>query len=478
MNEYTIFMYIYDEYLVYKEHYESVNDFMYKNRISTIIKYYNENIKDNLENINKIHYDYYKFFEMNAIEIIQDKTNQDYIPKFRLLLFNKINETTFGVHRFGWKNVIYKYLKQAYYEYDEFYLENPEFEWVSYALEYNLDDYESAKRHFLSNIHFKEQMDYKKMKYIIFDEWLERKYLWNSNNTNEKPNYIYPFISFIHDPPYYVLPEDLFDKSKKDVKYLLEKDDEFLREKENLCILITMSHFYKKYITHHFLLSENTSVQTLYHPLELTQTKYMFDIKKFIENDNKQLFIIGWWLRRYDRFLNLSCKKCILGKSLEGGHVNEYITKSIRKIIDTENIDITNNPSFTQEEIELLNTKYNTKICDFIENDKYDTLFYNNIIFLDVYESVANNIVLECIMNNTPLLVNYNLSIVEYLGENYPFYFVNYEDAERKVKNLELITKTHYYLKNMDKTKFTYHYFNRELNKIIKNVLDKIFHSR
>jgi hypothetical protein len=472
-------MYIYDEYLVYKENYESVNDFIYKNRISTMIKYYNENIKDNLENINKIHYNYYKFFELNTIEIIQDKTNEDYIPKFRLLLFNKINET-FDFHHFGWKNVIYKYLKQAYYEYEGFYLENSDFEWVSYALEYNLDDYESAKKHFLNNIRFKEQMKYKKMKNIIFDECIERKYLCNQDNMNEKPKYTYQFISFIHDPLLYNLPDQFSNK----YKYLLEKDTNFLKEKENLRILITMSQFYKKYITHNISLSNNTTVEPLYYPLEVTQTKYMFDIKNFIENQDKQLFIIGIWLHSYDTFLKLSCKKSILIKSDEGQHVKHYITKNIRELIHNEYI---NTDSFTQNEIELLKTKYNTKILDFIENDKYYTLFYNNIIFLDLYDSydsdsvVINpfsgkirpciservNIVLECIMNNTPLLVNYNVSILEYLGEDYPFYFINYEDAERKINDIELIIKTHYYLKNMDKIKFTYHYFNRELNEII-----------
>ena len=71
-------------------------------------------------------------------------------------------------------------------------------------------------------------------------------------------------------------------------------------------------------------------------------------------------------------------------------------------------------------------------------------------------------------MNNTPILVNSNNpSSIEYLGIDYPFYFTNLEEAQSKLDNIELITKTHYYLKNMDKTQFLYNKFNMELNNII-----------
>jgi len=70
-------------------------------------------------------------------------------------------------------------------------------------------------------------------------------------------------------------------------------------------------------------------------------------------------------------------------------------------------------------------------------------------------------------MNNTLILTSYNPSISEYLGKDYPFYFINYEDAESKINNIYLIIKTNIYLINMDKTRFTYQYFNNNLNRII-----------
>jgi hypothetical protein len=73
-------------------------------------------------------------------------------------------------------------------------------------------------------------------------------------------------------------------------------------------------------------------------------------------------------------------------------------------------------------------------------------------------------------MNATPILTRYYPTILEYLGADYPFYFTNLEDAERKSQDMGLIVKTHLYLKQMDKTRFTYQYFNDALHEIILDI--------
>jgi hypothetical protein len=487
-------MYIFDEYRRFKTVFKNVNEFIYKNRIQHIIDYYNKNIKSNLSN-KLVNYDYYHEFEMNVIDILKDKTTDPYIPPFRLLTYNAIHENSFGIHRYGWKYVISNFLNQSYSVSDPFYFENPDFEWTSYAYNYGLDDYESVMKHYLGNIQYKHKMVLSPMKFMIFDEWLEKKYVWSS--VIRKPEYKYPFISFIHDPPLYDVEDDIYRQfEKQNTKTILEKNEDFLEEKDNLRILITLSDYHEKYISKNVQLSENTVVKSLYHPLELSNTKYMFNLQKFIENDKKSLFMVGWWLRKYDVFLKLSCAKTIIMKNNEGKHVKNHLTKQIKQMKDYEEMKIPinyntdlieeinqinelndsneiNESNYVNEDdefeylVHLLNTKYNTKIYDFLEDKDYDQLFYNNIFFLDIYNCIANNIILECIMNNTPILVCYNKSVIEYLGKDYPFYFTNYEDAEKKSRDLELIINTHFYLKHMDKTRFTYEYFNHSLRNII-----------
>ena len=68
------------------------------------------------------------------------------------------------------------------------------------------------------------------------------------------------------------------------------------------------------------------------------------------------------------------------------------------------------------------------------------------MVFLDLYDSSANNAVIECIARGTPLLINPIPGVVEYLGEDYPFYFNTLQEAAEKAKNFELIKDTNNYL--------------------------------
>jgi hypothetical protein len=83
---------------------------------------------------------------------------------------------------------------------------------------------------------------------------------------------------------------------------------------------------------------------------------------------------------------------------------------------------------------------------DFVSNRRYDRLLSENIVFLDLIDASANNAIIECIARNTPLLVNPIPPVIEYLGENYPFFYNSLEEAARKAENLDLVLETHRYL--------------------------------
>jgi len=496
MSSYNIYMFILEECIKYNHNhleneYKDVNIFFQDYRESLFETYTHLLIVDTVTvqnvffhldstntkiniNKNKIHYDYYPLFHISTILEIQKKWEDSYIPAFRLILCND-EYSNYGVHRYGWKYVIHHFLSQSYIEHDPFYYENPSFEWVSFAMKYNLNTFEETLD-FFQNHKSIENMDFdKKMKYIIFDDWLEKKYLWTKNKNIVQ--YIYPYLSFIHDPPCYTTHyETLKLKNKKNNKQFLEENVKFLQYKSNLNILITLSNYHRNYILSNVNMDKNTRIETLYHPLEIDieSQKYRFDLDSFLQNQEKTLYCIGWWLRKYKHFCNIPYKKKIVVKSNEGPHVCEYVYRELRSIIyntrdylllprDVECLVNELNPI----EIEMMQEKYQIEIVNYLENHEYDQIFKSNIIFLDTYDAVCNNVVLECIMHYTPLLVYPNPSTVEYLGENYPFYFTNAVDAETKLNNTDIIKKTHEYLKEMDKTKFTYAFFNKQLHQII-----------
>ena len=77
----------------------------------------------------------------------------------------------------------------------------------------------------------------------------------------------------------------------------------------------------------------------------------------------------------------------------------------------------------------------------------------SNITFVDLYDSSANNAVIESIARATPLLVNPLPAVVEYLGKDYPFYFENLGEAAKKAENFDLVEETHLYLLNCETRK-------------------------
>ena len=92
--------------------------------------------------------------------------------------------------------------------------------------------------------------------------------------------------------------------------------------------------------------------------------------------------------------------------------------------------------------------KKSVQLIDHLSNDEYDKLLTQNIVFLDLYDSSANNAIIECIARGTPLLINKHPAVIEYLGEEYPFYFENYNDATNKLNDINLIKYTNEYLLN------------------------------
>jgi hypothetical protein len=94
--------------------------------------------------------------------------------------------------------------------------------------------------------------------------------------------------------------------------------------------------------------------------------------------------------------------------------------------------------------------------------DEYDELLTKNIVFVDLFDASANNTVLECIVRNTPIVINKINSVVEYLGEAYPLYFEDISQIN-SLLTLENITKSHIYLQNMDKSDITLESFTKNI---------------
>jgi hypothetical protein len=163
--------------------------------------------------------------------------------------------------------------------------------------------------------------------------------------------------------------------------------------------IITLSEYMKKYWQSVF---PKLKVARLFHPCP--KRKNLFEFKSFLENPSVRS--IGTWGRSYRIWDNLT---------------SPYPKK--------------------------LSSKDN-----YLSSNEFNRTFIDTIQFIDLLDASANNGVVECIRRNTPLLVNKHPAVVEYLGKDYPYYFESLEEANDKIKNINLVKETHNYLLNMNKS--------------------------
>ena len=281
---------------------------------------------------------------------------------------------------------------------------------------------------------------------IYFDTFLESTFCWGKNyKTNI---YNKPWTCIIHNPPN--IPH--WSYSDQNFKNII-KNKNFLKSIPYLKKIITLSDYCSNFIKNHILIKKyNIPVYTLYHPTEIPDIK--FNIEEFKKCKDRKVVQIGWWLRKLHSIFLLP--------SIEGYTKVALGIKDEKqkKLIKLENkYEYNNNTKIIKNDVVLMN-----KLSD----RDYDILLSESIVFVELYDSSANNLVIECIARNTPILINPVGGVVDYLGENYPFYFNTLQEASFKLQNKELIKQTTNYLRenNDINNKININNFYKNLNKI------------
>jgi len=290
---------------------------------------------------------------------------------------------------------------------------------------------------------------------IIVDLYVDKTFLWDSdiNFKLKKIPYTKSWIGFIHhtpDPEYtehslnHILESTLFIDSLKYCK----------------CIIV-LSEYLKNYLDNYFSKFIKMNIQVLYHPTE--EINKTFTIEKYIENNDKKIIQIGGWLRESFSIYTLmttNIQKCIL----KGKDMDNYI------IPDNFNLNIssdTNNKFIEGLNYHLNNTFKSVKILNYLNNDEYDTLLENNIVFLNLINASACNTLIECVIRNTPIIINRLPAVEEILGKDYPLFYDNIFHASCLANNIDEIKNGYVYLTKLNKDKLKINNFIDDFSKII-----------
>ena len=89
-------------------------------------------------------------------------------------------------------------------------------------------------------------------------------------------------------------------------------------------------------------------------------------------------------------------------------------------------------------------------ILPHMNNDDYDLLLRENIVFLCLLDASAVNTLIECIVRNTPIVVNRIPPVEEALGKEYPLYYDDIEEVDDLLTEPK-IRRAYRYLKDLNK---------------------------
>lgn len=254
---------------------------------------------------------------------------------------------------------------------------------------------------------------------VRLDAFIERTFAWRSH---EAKSHEQPWLGFIHIPP--AVPDWFQGHQANEAIF---RSAAWGRSAPHCLGLFTLSLYHRRALEKVL----EIPVNNLLFPTETPEVKWSWE--KFSANREKKIIQVGWWLRRIHSIFQLPAgdyRKIFL--KVDYFNWDDLIRKE-RELLIREG-------TFRDEMYDSART------VTYLPGGKYDRLLAENLVFIHLYDSSANNTIIECIVRNTPLLVNPLESVREYLGDEYPFYFSTLEEAAQKAADLDLVWRTHQYL--------------------------------
>jgi len=314
---------------------------------------------------------------------------------------------------------------------------------------------------------------------IIFDSYLDKTFGWE-----------YDFLSSVQVIPYRKSWIGVFhhtsdeDYSENNLVNVFEKDN-FIESLKYCKGLIVFSENNKKWLNSR----TKVPVLVLSHPTEFVPKKSLFNYKKFKSDPAKKIIQVGAWLRNSYAIYELTVPNEYHKFAMKGKDMDNYFFSESNIALISENIKllgynkkdrVSGNP-FINDRISgqpvknadvnkyaiglanlIVKNHKSVTILDNITNDQYDQILTSNIVFINLADAAAVNTIIECIVRNTPIVVNRLPATEEYLGKNYPLFYDNLSEVSKVLTNKK-IKKATKYLRKMDKNRFSIDFFLKNL---------------
>lgn len=260
---------------------------------------------------------------------------------------------------------------------------------------------------------------------VLFEDFMERSF---SYGRMVKP-YTQPWVGVFHNPVDMPLWFDVIQSPR-----FIFSTPLWLRSLQHLKLGIALSEHLAR------PLREMLGVPfvSATHPTEIPKTA--FDEESFLFNPDRKIVQIGWWLRNTRAIYQLPPVPGFAKVALKLGA--KWVLAAENKVQNY------------WKELGTREERGEVRELPRVSDDTYDELLSRNVAFLELFDSSANNAVIECAARDTPLVVNRHPAVVEYFGEDYPLFYDDFEEAHELFTEERLIAG-HRHLKGLDKTPYS-----------------------
>jgi hypothetical protein len=254
------------------------------------------------------------------------------------------------------------------------------------------------------------------------DSFIERTFCWHPAGPRAN---LRPWVGFIHVPPR--VPEWFQSEQSNDFIFqteLWQRSLPFCRG------LFTLSRAHRLHLERKLALPVNDLF------LPTAEPELAWSWERFAANPDPKVIQVGWWLRKLHTIFMLpsrSYRKVFL----------RVTHTDLDGLLRRERAVLAGQGGFTDAMYETVQQ------VRYVPNRDYDRLLAENVVIMQLYDSSANNTVVECIVRGTPLLINRLEAVVEYLGDGYPLYFASLEEAAAKLEDRDLLLAAHRYLQEL-----------------------------
>jgi len=278
---------------------------------------------------------------------------------------------------------------------------------------------------------------------MLFEDFVERSFTYR----RMRRPYNEPFAAVFHNPPRMPMWFD----AKQDPRAVFSSPL-WIRSVPHLKVAFALSEYLAAWLRTRL----DVPVHALIHPTEIP--KATWNAGAFLENRERKIIQVGWWLRNTQAIYQLPWKKGWQKVALKLEH--QWVKTAEQRVADFW--------------FQMGTRKWCGEVLELprVSNEVYDVLLSSNVVFLELFDTSANNAVVECLARDCPIIVNRHPAVEEYLGKDYPGFYDDFDDAG-KLFTEETILDCYEHIAALDKTRLSGAVFREGIRRGVKEVLKK-----